>query len=91
MTSLVNKMGSGKVPQCNCTFQRVLVNFISLASGMLAQQFYSPQIMCLKMFSVYSTCVSGTFDGGFNLAAWRFCLNYQTKVTANIIFKRTLW
>ena len=35
--------------------------------------------------------ISGTFDGLFNLVAWRFFVNCQTEVTANIIFKRTLW
>ena len=32
-----------------------------------------------------------TFDGDFNLADRRFLFNRQIEVTANTIFRRTLW
>ena len=45
----------------------------------------------MSVYCLHAYCISGTFGGDFNLAIWRFFLNCQTKVTADTIFKRTLW
>ena len=58
-----------------------------LHSSYIQNYFYNSEESC----EIVVCHISSTFDGDFNLAVWRFFLNWQTKIAANDIFKRTLW
>ena len=49
-----------------------------------------PLSYCILSMALWLYRISGMFVSDFNLAVWRIFFNRQTKVTANINFKRTL-
>ena len=61
---------------------------LSISCNLLCMYVVPNIIILIRLFDVKNYNlhnVSGTFDGDFNLVAWQFFLNRQTKITTNTI------